>query len=165
MRSTGEVMGIASTFARALGKALLASGMDLPRTGKALISVKDADKTSAVELARRLRNAGLEIVATHGTAEFLRQARVPATGVNKVAEGSPHVVDLIRSGEVTLVVNSTVGAKSIRDSYAIRRQALLASVPYFTTMSAALAGVAALEVSDGVPEVCSLQEWHKAAEK
>ena len=160
MRSTGEVMGIASTFARALGKALLASGLDLPRTGKALISVKDADKTDAVELARRLRNAGLEIVATHGTAEFLSRSRVPATGVNKVADGSPHVVDLIRSGEVTLVVNTTVGAKSIRDSYAIRRQALLANVPYFTTMSAALAGVAALEVSDGEPEVCSLQEWH-----
>ncbi len=159
MRSTGEVMGLGTTFARALGKALLASGLRLPTTGKALLSVKDADKQHAVELARRLRNMGLEIVATHGTAEFLRHSRIPATGVNKVAEGSPHVVDVIRSGEIALVVNTTVGAKSIRDSYAIRRQALLANIPYFTTMSAALAGVAALEAETATPEVRSLQEW------
>jgi carbamoyl-phosphate synthase large subunit len=160
MRSTGEVMGIATTFARALGKALLASGMDLPRSGKALISVKDADKTQAAELARRLRNVGLDIVATHGTAEYLRKSRVPCQAVNKMAEGSPHVVDVIRGGEISLVVNTTVGAKAIRDSYAIRRQSVLANIPYFTTMSAALAAVASLEAYGGAPEVCSLQEWH-----
>ncbi len=159
MRSTGEVMGIASTFERALGKALLASGMALPRKGKALISVKDADKPAAVQLGRRLRNLGLDVVATGGTADALSRSRVPCERVNKVAEGSPHVVDALRHGDISLVVNTTVGAKSIRDSYAMRRQALLASVPYFTTMSAALAGVAALEAEDGEPQVMSLQEW------
>jgi carbamoyl-phosphate synthase large subunit len=163
MRSTGEVMGIATTFARAFGKAVLASGMTLPRKGNALISVKDADKTQAVELARRLRNVGLEIFATPGTAEFLRRARVPATTVPKVGEGPKNVVDVIKASEIGLVINTTVGTKAIRDSYAIRRQALLANVPYFTTMSAAMAGVAALEVSDTTPEVCSLQEWHPRA--
>jgi carbamoyl-phosphate synthase large subunit len=160
MRSTGEVMGIASTFARAFGKALLASGTRLPSQGAALLSVKDDDKVQVVELARRLRNMGLDILATRGTAETLRKARVPVRSVNKVAEGSPHVVDEIRAGHVALVVNTTVGTKAIRDSYAIRRQSLLANVPYFTTLSAALAGVAALEVNEGDPTVRALQDWH-----
>jgi len=162
MRSTGEVMGIAATFARAFGKALLASGTRLPSKGAALISVKDGDKLQVVELARRLRNMGLDILATRGTAEVLSKARVPARVVNKVAEGSPHVVDEIRSGRVALVINTTVGTKPIRDSYAIRRQSLLANVPYFTTMSAALAGAAALEVNEGDPTVRALQDWHPA---
>lgn len=163
MRSTGEVMGIATTFARAFGKALLASGTNLPTTGEALISVKDDDKTLAVELARRLRNMGFDIVATHGTAASLRRARVPVRSINKVAEGSPHVVDAIRSGSIAVVINTTVGSKAIRDSYAIRRQSLLAGVPYFTTMSAALAGIAAMEVNDGEPTVRALQDWHPLA--
>ena len=91
--------------------------------------------------------------------DFMRERHL-ATLTTLRKDGSPHVVDLIRSGEISLVVNTTVGAKAIRDSYAIRRQSVLASIPYFTTMSAALAGVAALEVDDGTPEVCSLQEWH-----
>jgi carbamoyl-phosphate synthase large subunit len=159
MRSTGEVMGIARTFERALGKALLAAGMQLPEKGKALLSVRDADKDVCVVVARRLWNLGLEIVATQGTAAYLQKARIPVTSVNKVAQGSPHVVDLIRSGEVALVVNTAIGAQSIRDSYGIRRQTVLKSIPYFTTMSAALAGVSALEVFESVPNVCSLQEW------
>jgi carbamoyl-phosphate synthase large subunit len=163
MRSTGEVMGLANTFAKALGKALLATGVELPRSGSALISVKDADKPQAVELARRLRNVGLEIVATPGTADYLRRSRVPVREVPKVGEGSPHVVDVIRNGEIALVINSTVGTKAIRDSYAIRRQAVLRNIPYFTTMSAALAGVTSLEVSDGAIEVRALQEWHPPA--
>jgi carbamoyl-phosphate synthase large subunit len=164
MRSTGEVMGIASTFARAFGKALLASGTTLPRSGTALISVKDADKAEVVGLARRLRNVGLELAATPGTAEFLKKARVPVRSIPKVGEGSPHVVDAIKAGEIALVINTVVGTRSIRDSYAIRRQALLANVPYFTTMSAALAGVAALEVGDVEPTVRALQLWHAPPE-
>jgi carbamoyl-phosphate synthase large subunit len=160
MRSTGEVMGVATTFARAFGKALLASGTSLPSKGEALISVKDGDKGAVVELARRLRNMGFDILATRGTAEALLRARVPVRTVNKVVEGSPHVVDAIRSGSVAVVINTTIGSKSVRDSYAVRRQALLASIPYFTTMSAALAGVAAMEVNEGNPTVRALQDWH-----
>ena len=132
----------------------------LPQKGQALISVRDLDKPAAVDLARRLRNLGLDLVATPGTAEFLRRARVPVTSAPKYGEGSPNVVDMVRAGEIAVVINTTTGARAIRDSYAIRRQALLASVPYFTTMSAALAGVAAMEVGDTDPTVAALQDWH-----
>jgi carbamoyl-phosphate synthase large subunit len=161
MRSTGEVMGIAPTFARAFGLALRASGTGLPRAGRAFISVKDDDKPAACVVARRLRAVGFSILATSGTAAALERARIPVERVKKVGEGSPHVVDEIRAGSVAMVVNTTVGAKSIRDSFSIRRSALLANVPYFTTMSAALAAVDALEVESAAPPaVRSLQEWH-----
>ncbi|MCU0681690.1 MAG: carbamoyl-phosphate synthase large subunit [Polyangiaceae bacterium] len=163
MRSTGEVMGIAPTFARAYGKSLLAAGVRLPATGRVFLSVKDDDKPFSVALARRLRNLGFDVVATAGTAEYLRRARVQAEPINKVAEGSPHIVDAIRRGTIALVINTSVGAKSIRDSFAIRRQTLLAGIPYFTTMSAALEGVAALEVRGIFGDVCSIQEWHARA--
>ncbi|HEU4532829.1 MAG TPA: carbamoyl-phosphate synthase large subunit [Polyangiaceae bacterium] len=159
MRSTGEVMGIARTFARAYGKSLLAAGVALPASGRVFLSVKDDDKPLAVALARRLRNLGFDVVATAGTADYLRRARVQAEPIRKVAEGSPHIVDAIRRGTIALVINTTVGAKSIRDSYAIRRQTLLANIPYFTTVSAALEGVAALEAG-ALGEVRSIQEWH-----
>ena len=167
MRSTGEVMGIAPTFARAFHKSLLASGLNLPKSGRAFISVKDDDKAAACVVARRLTALGFAIVATGGTREALERARIPSEAVNKVADGSPHAVDLIRAGTVNLLINTTVGAKAIRDSYSIRRQALLAGVPYFTTMSAALAVVEALEARDrdgaAVGDVRSLQEWSGAA--
>jgi carbamoyl-phosphate synthase large subunit len=165
MRSTGEVMGIARTFARAYGKALRASVGGLPRGGRAFISVQDEDKPVAMVIARRLRALGFQIVATQGTAEALARTRVPAERVRKVAEGSPHVVDALREGTIQLVVNTTHGAKAIRDSYSIRRHALLVGVPYFTTMSAALAGVDYLEAADEespgdtLPRVRSVQEW------
>ncbi len=164
MRSTGEVMGIARTFARAYGVALRAAGVSLPTAGRAFISVQDEDKPAAVVVARRLRALGFELLATRGTAGALARARIPAQTVRKVAEGSPHAVDMLRDGSIQLVVNTTRGAKEIRDSYSIRRHALLTSVPYFTTMSAALAGVGFLESSDGaqpdaLPRVRSLQEW------
>jgi carbamoyl-phosphate synthase large subunit len=168
MRSTGEVMGIARTFARAYGKALRAAIGELPAGGRAFISVQDEDKPAAMVVARRLRALGFQIVATQGTAEALARARVPAEHVRKVAEGSPHVVDALRAGTIQLVVNTTRGSKEIRDSYSIRRHALLAGVPYFTTMSAALAGVAFLEANedapaDALPNVRSLEEWAAAA--
>jgi len=158
--------GIADTFARAFGKALLASGLDLqPRAGKprrAFISVKDEDKPLAVVLARRLRALGWENVATGGTAAALTRARIPVEVVNKVNVGSPHVVDMIRAGGVTLTVNTTLVAKEVKDSYSLRRQTLLANIPYFTTMSAAVAACDALEAYAGdsdQPRVRSLQEW------
>ena len=156
-------MGIAPTFARAFGKALRASGMMLPTAGRAFISVRNEDKPAACVVARRLRALGFTIVATEGTAAAMERARIPATPIQKVGHGSPHVVDAIKAGSIALVVNTTVGAKEIRDSYSIRRHALLANIPYFTTMAAAIAVVDAMEAgasNAGVAEVRSLQEWY-----
>jgi carbamoyl-phosphate synthase large subunit len=163
MRSTGEVMGIGPSFALAFDKSLAASGFALPDRGRVFISVADQDKALACHIARRLRNLGFTIVATGGTATALQRARIPAERVNKVLEGSPHVVDSIREGNVQLVINTTQGAKAISDSYSIRRNALLANIPYFTTIAAGLAAVDALEVSAllrGAAQVRSIQEWH-----
>jgi carbamoyl-phosphate synthase large subunit len=167
MRSTGEVMGISNTFARAFGKAMTASGLDVSVPSRqsarrrAFISVRDDDKPVAVHIARRLRALGFELLATSGTAAALARARVPSDVVKKVGEGSPHVVDAIRSGTVGIVVNTTLGAREVRDSYSLRRQTLLANIPYFTTIAAALAACDALEASrgDDRPHVKSLQEW------
>jgi len=167
MRSTGEVMGIADTFARAFGKAMLASGIELrlpegTETKRcSFISVKDEDKPAAIQIARRLRGLGFDILATRGTAAALERARIPVGVVKKVNEGSPDVVDAIRSGTISVVVNTTIGAKEVRDSYSLRRQTLLANIPYFTTIAAALAACDALEATEGDPvaRVRSLQEW------
>ena len=164
MRSTGEVMGISNTAAVAFGKALEAAGIFLPDHGAAFISVQPGDKPAACFLARRLRNLGFHIIATHGTAKAIERAGIPCERVNKVAEGSPHVVDALKDGKIQLVVNTTHGGKAIRDSYAIRRNALLSNVPYFTTMAAGLAAAEALESTvqqgDAPTKVCSIQEWH-----
>jgi carbamoyl-phosphate synthase large subunit len=170
MRSTGEVMGIADTFARAFGKAMLASGIDLSRPARGakrstvFVSVKDEDKPAAIHITRRLSALGFDVLATRGTAEALARAGVPARTVNKVNEGAPHVVDAIRSGVISIVVNTTMGAKEVRDSFALRRQTLLANIPYFTTIAAALAACDALEVAedDAAVRVRSLQEWAQA---
>jgi carbamoyl-phosphate synthase large subunit len=157
-------MGIAMNVAVAFGKSLAASGFKLPDVGRVFISVKDEDKAQACQLARRLRNLGFTIVATGGTAQALERARIPAERVNKVLEGSPHVVDRIVAGDIQLVINTTQGTKAIADSYSIRRNALLANIPYFTTMSAGLALADALEsaalLQNRGAQVRSLQEWH-----
>jgi carbamoyl-phosphate synthase large subunit len=163
MRSTGEVMGIAVSSALAFGKAMVAAGMELPRHGAVFISVKDQDKARACYAARRLRNLGFTLVATRGTARALEECRIPCQVINKVQQGSPHCVDAIQNRSVHIVINTTEGADAIRDSYAIRRSALLSNTPYFTTMAAAVAMVEALEawaLLDGPPQVRSLQEWH-----
>jgi len=166
MRSTGEVMGVSLNTALAFGKALASAGSKLPTQGKAFISVQNDDKEIACHLARRLRNLGFTIVATKGTAETLRRARIPAERINKVLEGGPHIVDAIREGDIALVINTTYGEQAIRDSYSIRRNALLASVPYFTTIAAGVAAVDAMEANSLIPRgkvsgVRSIQEWHK----
>jgi carbamoyl-phosphate synthase large subunit len=164
MRSTGEVMGIASSTAEAFGKSLMASGSTLPVSGRVFVSVQDEDKNLACFVARRLRNLGFEIVATRGTAAVMQRARIPVVVINKVREGTPHVVEALAQHELQLVINTTQGTQAIRDSYAIRRNALIAGVPYFTTMSAAVAAVDALEaralMGPMPPHVRSLQEWH-----
>ena len=167
MRSTGEVMGIADTFARAFGKSMLATGLAIAsgRDGKrAFISVKDADKPAACHIGRRLRAMGYGLIATRGTAAAFQRARLPCEVVNKVNEGGPHVVDAIKSGSIAIVVNTTLGAREVRDSYSLRRQTLLANIPYFTTIAAALAVCDAIEASQGETQVAvrSLQEWNRA---
>ncbi len=168
MRSTGEVMGIADTFARAFHKSMVAAGINIcVPTGdpadrpRVFLSVRDEDKPVACLMARRLRAAGYEIVATRGTSVALTRARIPCEQINKVLEGAPHVVDAIRSGALAMVVNTTMGAREVRDSYSLRRQALLKNVPYFTTIAAALAACDAIESvrGDGAAHVRSIQEW------
>ncbi len=169
MRSTGEVMGIATNIALAFGKSQIASGTQLPKNGTVFISVNDEDKAHAAYIARRLRNIGFTIAATSGTAGVLEAARIPAKLMKKVKDGSPHSVDAIEAREIQMVINTTQGAAAIRDSYAIRRSALLSNIPYFTTMSAALAAVEALEaytiLEHRPTQVRSLQEWHARAKQ
>lgn len=162
MRSTGEVMGIAETFPEAFLKALIASGNAIPESGNVFISVRDADKQVASDLGQRLVELGFHVLATGGTQQTLARNGVPAERVNKVFEGRPHVVDRLRSGDVVMVINTTEGAKAIRDSRSLRRQTLLSGVPYFTTIAAASAAVAAMETraSGKAPSVVSLQEYH-----
>jgi len=160
MKSTGEVMGTGASFGEAYAKAQLASGVVLPMGGVALLSVRDPDKPAAVELARLLVQRGFEIIATHGTAQALTAAGVPCRGVNKVREGRPHIVDLIKSDEISLIVNTTEGKQAIRDSFAIRREAVHRKVTYYTTIAAAKATCAALDhLQDS--EVRRLQDLHR----
>jgi carbamoyl-phosphate synthase large subunit len=161
MRSTGEVMGVGTTLAEAFGKAQLASSVVLPLRGTALITVKDGDKPVACAVAKKLVELGFTILATSGTRQALADAGIESELVGRVRDGSPHVVDAIREGRVNLVVNTTVGAKAIRDSYSIRRQSLLSNVPLITTMPGAVAFVDAIQFRrDNGVTVRSLQEWH-----
>ncbi len=164
MRSTGEVMGIATSAALAFGKSLAGANTLLPQRGRAFISVTNDDKPAAIHVARRLRNIGFTVVATQGTAEAIARARIPVERVNKVQQGSPHVVDHMKQGLIQMVINTTQESQAIRDSYAIRRHAVLAGIPYFTTMAAALAVTDALEVQSllgtRATQVRSVQEWH-----
>lgn len=140
MKSTGEVMGVGDTFAEAFVKSQLAAGVKLPSTGKVFISVRGADKLGAVEIAKSLRDMGFAILATHGTAATLAAADVVVTVVNKVAEGRPHIVDMIKNGEINLIVNTVDSKRSaMQDSYSIRHAALQGRVTYYTTLAGARA--------------------------
>jgi carbamoyl-phosphate synthase large subunit len=147
MRSTGEVMGIDTDFARAFAKACLAAGMRLPTSGTAFLSVRDADKTAAIEIARRLVNLGFAIVATHGTASFLRDHGITVKGINKVLEGRPHCVDAMDNREIQLVINTTEGVQAIQDSRSLRRAALMNGIAYQTTLRGARAALEAIAVT------------------
>jgi len=165
MRSTGEVMGIDTSFEAAFAKSQIAAGTRLPvpsgdKPATALLSIKDADKAAAVTLARHLIKLGFGILATNGTHACLSQAGLPCTRVNKVREGRPHCVDRMLDGDVHLVVNTTEGADSIRDSFSLRRTALMRGLAYFTTMSAARAAAVAIQrLEAGDMSVRSLQEY------
>ena len=140
MKSTGEVMGVGDTFAEAFVKSQLAASVKLPKSGKVFISVREEDKASAVDVARSLVQLGFSVVATRGTAATIEAAGVPVAVVNKVAEGRPHILDMIKNGEISLIVNTVDSKPSVmRDSYSIRHAALQGRVTYYTTIAGARA--------------------------
>jgi carbamoyl-phosphate synthase large subunit len=160
MKSTGEVMGIGLTFAEAFAKGQLAVGENISNSGLAFISVRDEDKAEAVKVARELANIGFLLCATHGTARALKDAGLECRGVNKVREGQPHIVDMLKNDEIDLIVNTTEDKQAIADSYSIRRTALHHKVFYTTTMAGAHATVLALKQGNSTA-VNSLQELHR----
>ena len=159
MKSTGEVMGVGRSFGEAYAKAQLASGVVLPRQGAALLSVRDRDKEGAVQLARILEERGFDLVATHGTARHLAAAGVSCRRANKVREGRPHIVDMIKNGEIDLIVNTTEGKQAINESHSIRAEAVRKGVTYYTTLGAAIATCTAIEHLDD-SDVNRLQDLH-----
>jgi carbamoyl-phosphate synthase large subunit len=159
MKSTGEVMGTGRSFGEAYAKAQTASGVALPRSGRAFISVKERDKPLAVELARKLAARGFEIVATEGTAKSISESGVACQRVNKVRDGRPHCVDMIKNDEIVLIVNTTEGKQAVRESHSIRREAVQRRVTYYTTLAAGLATCEALDSLDQV-DVNRLQDLH-----
>ena len=160
MKSTGEVMGIGRSFGEAYAKAQLASGVVLPRQGAALLSVRDCDKDAAVGLAKILVDRGFDIIATHGTAKALTAAGVSCRRANKVREGRPHIVDMIKNGEISLIVNTTEGKQAIQESLSIRAAAVRKKVTYYTTLGAAVATCEALQHLDDSDINC-LQDLHR----
>jgi len=160
MKSTGEVIGLDYNFERAFLKSQIGAGVKLPSSGTVFLSIKDSDKPATVPLARRLIDMGFKILATRGTATRLRDAGLEVKIVNKVLEGRPHCVDAIQSGEVQLVINTTLGGQSVSDSYQIRRSALTGGVPHYTTLAGARAAVLAIAaMRAGTLEVAPLQAY------
>jgi carbamoyl-phosphate synthase large subunit len=160
MRSTGEVIGLDRSFPVAFAKSQLGGGTNVPRTGTVFVSVPDIDKPRVLETTRLLAGLGFKIRATGGTARYLDSAGVKTQRVNKVSEGRPHVVDLIKNGEIQLVFNTTEGAQALADSRSLRRAALLHKVPYYTTLAGAIAasqGIRAYLAGD--LEVRALQDY------
>ncbi|MAZ66393.1 MAG: carbamoyl phosphate synthase large subunit [Kangiellaceae bacterium] len=159
MKSTGEVMGVGETFGEAYGKAQLGASVELPKSGKIILSVKDDDKQKLLGVARGLVHIGFELHATSGTAAVLEANKIPCHKVKKVFEGRPNIVDMIKNDEVVFVVNTTEGKRAIADSFEIRRSALQHKVSYTTTLAGAVAACEALRV-EGETSVASVQELH-----
>ena len=166
MRSTGEVMGIARDFPTAFAKAQAAAGCPLPLHGTVFISVTDADKAGAFAIAERLHENGFRILATRGTAEAIARMGIPAQALNKVSEGSPHVLDWIERGDVDLVVNTPTGSGARTDGWQIRRAAVTRGVPCLTTLAAGVSAARAISSArqSGAPPVLCLQELHRGRE-
>jgi carbamoyl-phosphate synthase large subunit len=160
MKSTGEVMGIATEFGAAYAKAQLGAGQKLPTSGTVFISVIDNDKKSVIPVAAKFREAGFSIVATKETSKFLNDHGIPATMINKVSVGRPHVVDAIKSGQIQLVINTSVGGETRRDGYYIRRNALKYKIPYATTLAGGMAFYTAIQaLKQSELTVKALQEY------
>ncbi|MGD8742195.1 MAG: carbamoyl-phosphate synthase large subunit [Granulosicoccaceae bacterium] len=160
MKSTGEVMGVGRSFGEAFGKATLGAGIRLPGSGRAFISVRDVDKPAALDVARDLVKLGFKLIATDGTAKMLNEAGLKCEHVNKVEQGRPHIVDMIKNDQIALIVNTTEGRKAIADSYTIRREALQHKVAYTTTLAGARAICMALDY-ECQGEVNRLQTLHE----
>jgi carbamoyl-phosphate synthase large subunit len=160
MRSTGEVMGVGRSFAEAFGRAEEAAGIPVLLPGKVFISVRDVDKPRILDIAQSLIDKNFSLVATSGTSAFLNEKGFACEMINKVAEGRPHIVDLIKNGEINYIVNTTEGKQAIADSFSIRREALQHRVLYSTTITGAKALIQSIETRDN-PRVYSLQELHK----
>jgi carbamoyl-phosphate synthase large subunit len=160
MKSTGEVMGLDSSFEIAFAKSQIGGGSRLPRSGTVFVSVRDTDKPRILDTIRLLAKLGFRVIATSGTQRFLVDSGIEAEKVNKVAEGRPHIVDAITNGQVQLVFNTTEGATSLADSKSLRRAALLHKVPYYTTLSGAVAAARGLKAYlGGDLEVRALQSY------
>ncbi|MEA2953100.1 MAG: carbamoyl-phosphate synthase large subunit, partial [Alphaproteobacteria bacterium] len=160
MRSTGEVMGIDGSFAVAFAKSQLGGGTRVPRKGTVFVSVREGDKPRILDAVRQLFSLGFRVMATSGTARYLADNGVPTEKVNKVLEGRPHIVDAITNGEVQLVFNTTDGAAALADSRSLRRAALLHKVPYYTTLSGAVAAAQGIRAYlGGDLEVRTLQSY------
>ncbi len=161
MKSTGEVMGIDKNFAIAFAKSQIGAGVTLPQSGKVFVSVKDTDKAVVLPACQKLAALGFELVATGGTARFLTENNVAVLTVNKVAQGRPHIVDLIIDGDIALIFNTTEGWQSLKDSESIRRSALMHKVPSYTTATASVAAVEAIAALRNDPlEVRPLQDYY-----
>jgi len=161
MKSTGEVMGVGDTFAEAFVKSQLAASVKLPKEGKVFISVREADKSGVVDIARTLVELGFSILATRGTAAMMQTENVAVSVVNKVAEGRPHIVDMIKNGEVSLIVNTVDSKPSVmRDSYSIRHAALQGRVTYYTTLAGARAACVGMQHLTDL-QVYDLQSQHQ----
>jgi carbamoyl-phosphate synthase large subunit len=160
MKSTGEVMGLDFDYAVAFAKSQLGGGSQLPRAGTVFVSVKDEDKPRILDAMRTLKALGFNLIATGGTQRFLAGQGVAVEQVHKVHEGRPHIVDRIKNGEVQLVFNTTDGAQALADSRALRRAALLHKVPYYTTLSGAVAAAQGIKAYlGGDLEVRALQSY------
>ncbi|NNF16335.1 MAG: carbamoyl-phosphate synthase large subunit [Gammaproteobacteria bacterium] len=160
MKSTGEAMATGPTVAIAYAKAQQASGIRLPAKGCVFISVRNGDKPAAVELAKTLSGRGFDLIATHGTAKAITSAGITCRRINKVHEGRPHIVDMIKNGDIDLIVNSTEGKQAIHESHSIRREAVRGKVTYYTTVAGCKAGCAAMDHLE-VADVNRLQDLHK----
>jgi carbamoyl-phosphate synthase large subunit len=164
MKSTGEVMGIGDSFGEAFAKAQLGAGVVLPTRGRVFISVRERDRDHAVSLGRELTEKGFKLVATSGTGKALKAAGIEFKQVNKVFEGRPHIVDMIKNGDIALIINTTEGKKAIEDSYTIRASALQHKVSYTTTIAGANATVLALDYLK-VNDVTRLQDLHEVIKR
>ena len=161
MKSTGEVMGVGPTFAEAFIKSQLAASMNLPKSGKAFLSVRREDHYECIDIAKSLSALGFELVATKGTARAIKEHGLKVESVNKVAEGRPHIVDMIKNDEIDFIVNITEDKKAIADSYEIRRNALQNKVTYYTTLAGARAACIGMSYADEF-HVMPLQSLHNS---
>jgi len=161
MKSTGEVMGVGDNFGEAFVKSQLASSSELPKPGgRAFVSVRSGDRDAIVEVAQALRDLGFNLVATRGTAQAIESAGIPVAVVNKVKEGRPHIVDMIKNGDIDFIVNVVEDKKAVKDSYAIRAEALARRVVYFTTLAGARAACMGMQHGNEL-KVYSLQSLHQ----